>query len=121
MAEQEHKRQGPTDPRLPDAAGAYPGDEARPGTPGAGEDVCPECHGTGRVRSELCVNCGGSGKIIKGIAGADAGPAASGRSGASSRSAERREDAVADGGVIGAQDLDPDPVERDQQWARRAG
>jgi hypothetical protein len=26
-----------------------PGDQAAPGTPGTAEDVCPECHGSGRV------------------------------------------------------------------------
>ena len=26
-----------------------PGDEAAPGTPGTGEDICPECHGKGRI------------------------------------------------------------------------
>jgi hypothetical protein len=24
------------------------GDEARPGTPGTGEDICPECNGKGK-------------------------------------------------------------------------
>ena len=26
-----------------------PGDEARPGTPGTGEDTCPECNGKGNT------------------------------------------------------------------------
>lgn len=48
-----------------------PGDEARPGTPGTGEDICPECDGKGRtVRGETCRNCGGTGKVIRGIGGA---------------------------------------------------
>jgi len=49
---------------------ANPGDEAPPGTPGTGEDVCPECHGTGRIRGVRCENCGGTGKIIRAIGGA---------------------------------------------------
>lgn len=47
-----------------------PGDEAPPGTPGTGEDVCPECHGTGRIRGARCANCGGTGKITRAIGGA---------------------------------------------------
>ena len=26
-----------------------PGDEARPGTPGTGADICPECNGEGKT------------------------------------------------------------------------
>jgi hypothetical protein len=47
-----------------------PGDEAPPGTPGTGEDVCPSCHGSGRVEDKSCETCDGSGKIIRGIGGA---------------------------------------------------
>jgi DnaJ-class molecular chaperone len=48
-----------------------PGDEAKPGTPGTGEDICPECNGKGRnQRGEKCPNCGGTGKIVRGIGGA---------------------------------------------------
>lgn len=47
-----------------------PGDEARPGTPGTGKDVCPECHGSGKIRGATCINCGGTGKIIRVIGGA---------------------------------------------------
>jgi hypothetical protein len=46
-----------------------PGDEAAPGTPGTGEDVCPECHGQGRINGFPCSNCGGSGTIIRGVGG----------------------------------------------------
>lgn len=42
--------------------------DQRARAPGIGEDICPECHGTSRVRGETCVNCGGTGKVIKGIA-----------------------------------------------------
>jgi hypothetical protein len=48
-----------------------PGDEARPGTPGTGEDICPECDGAGKnARGEKCRNCDGTGRIIRGIGGA---------------------------------------------------
>jgi hypothetical protein len=46
-----------------------PGDEAEPGTPGAGENLCPICNGSGRVEGEACANCGGSGKVMEGIGG----------------------------------------------------
>lgn len=63
------KHSGANDPKLPDAAGTYPGDDAPPGTPGTAEDVCPDCQGSGRIQAGDCPNCGGSGKVIKGIAG----------------------------------------------------
>lgn len=48
-----------------------PGDEAPPGTPGTGEDVCPQCGGTGRLEgSGSCPNCQGTGKVNVGIGGA---------------------------------------------------
>ena len=47
-----------------------PGDEAPPGAPGTGENVCPECSGKGQLTSGgKCPNCGGTGKVITGIAG----------------------------------------------------
>lgn len=47
-----------------------PGDEATPGTPGTGEDICRRCEGTGRVGGDDCPECGGSGYVIRGIGGA---------------------------------------------------
>ncbi|MBC9208843.1 DUF2934 domain-containing protein [Roseomonas aerophila] len=46
-----------------------PGDDAAPGTPGTGEDVCPTCQGSGRIEGKACENCGGTGIVIKGVAG----------------------------------------------------
>jgi DnaJ-class molecular chaperone len=46
-----------------------PGDEAAPGVPGTGENVCPVCAGSGRVDDRPCENCGGSGRIVEGIGG----------------------------------------------------
>lgn len=52
-----------------------PGDEAKSGTPGTGENVCPVCHGTKTVANATganapCPNCGGTGVVIEGIGGA---------------------------------------------------
>ncbi len=54
-----------TDP----ATGMRPGDEAPPGTVGTGEDVCPDCQGTGKVQGSSCKTCGGTGKVTKAIGG----------------------------------------------------
>ena len=38
-----------------------PGDEAPEGTPGTGDDVCPECHGKGTLEGKPCATCAGTG------------------------------------------------------------
>ena len=58
------------DPRPADRSQRAPGDEAAPGTPGTGEDICPQCQGTGKRQGKRCENCAGTGKIIRGIGGA---------------------------------------------------
>ena len=52
-----------------DPSSRNPGDEAPPGTPGTGEDVCPHCHGSGRMAEGPCRECGGTGKIVRAIGG----------------------------------------------------
>jgi DnaJ-class molecular chaperone len=47
-----------------------PGDDAAPGTPGTGENVCHDCKGSGRLNNAPCKTCGGTGKVIEGISGA---------------------------------------------------
>ncbi len=47
-----------------------PGDEAAPGTPGTGEDICPKCNGSGRLAGNPCPECEGTGRIVRGIGGA---------------------------------------------------
>jgi DnaJ-class molecular chaperone len=49
--------------------GTAPGDEAAPGTPGTGENLCRNCKGTGKQGNEPCPVCDGSGKVIEGIGG----------------------------------------------------
>ena len=46
-----------------------PGDEAPPGTPGTGDDVCPRCGGTGQLAGGTCPMCQGTGKVTVGIGG----------------------------------------------------
>jgi hypothetical protein len=66
-----------SDERTPGQAGrvggsqprANPGDEAAPGTPGTGENLCPDCKGSGRLGNAPCKSCGGTGKVIEGIGG----------------------------------------------------
>jgi hypothetical protein len=64
MSEEKHPR--PTQP----SPAVNPGDEAVPGTPGAGENLCQVCHGTGKQDGKPCDNCGGTGKVIEGVGGA---------------------------------------------------
>ncbi|WFT79268.1 MULTISPECIES: hypothetical protein [unclassified Methylobacterium] len=49
---------------------AKPGDKAPPGTPGTGENICPRCHGSGRVEGTSCPDCAGTGKVTEPIGGA---------------------------------------------------
>jgi len=46
------------------------GDMAPPGTPGTGENICPDCNGSGDLDGATCRTCDGSGKVIEGIGGA---------------------------------------------------
>ena len=48
-----------------------PGDEAPPGTPATGEDICPACNGRGKTaQGGECRNCSGTGRVVRGIGGA---------------------------------------------------
>jgi hypothetical protein len=47
-----------------------PGDDAPVGTSGTGDDICPDCQGTGRVEGHTCEACRGTGVVNKGIGGA---------------------------------------------------
>jgi DnaJ-class molecular chaperone len=47
-----------------------PGDEAPPGTPGTGENVCRACGGTGKQGEKSCPECGGTGQVNEGVGGA---------------------------------------------------
>jgi hypothetical protein len=50
----------PDDPKL------NPGDQGKPGTPGTGENICPDCGGSGKIGAQPCRTCGGTGKVIEG-------------------------------------------------------
>lgn len=51
------------------SAGMNPGDAAPPGTPGMGENICPDCHGEAKREGRDCPTCGGTGKVVTGISG----------------------------------------------------
>ena len=40
------------------------------GTPSAGENLCPQCGGTGRLGASACPHCQGTGVMIVGLGGA---------------------------------------------------
>jgi hypothetical protein len=54
----------------PDPTNPAPGDDTAPGPAGIGENICPECGGSGKVDGQTCYNCSGHGKVLEGIAGA---------------------------------------------------
>jgi DnaJ-class molecular chaperone len=69
MASKTQDKRNPEKGSSGSASTLNPGDQARPGTPGTGENVCAKCHGTGRIVNEPCDQCGGSGRVIEGIGG----------------------------------------------------
>lgn len=46
-----------------------PGNEAPPGSLGAGEALCPDCAGSGTRDGAECPTCEGTGKVVEGIGG----------------------------------------------------
>lgn len=65
------QQQQPTSAPGADRSKMAPGDEAAPGTPGTGEDVCRCCGGSGKMEGgKTCEECGGTGKVTVGIGGA---------------------------------------------------
>ena len=64
MTKSNQPQSGSGEPKL------NPGDQASPGTPGVGENVCRECQGTGRIGDKPCPTCGGTGIVMEEIGGA---------------------------------------------------
>src|SRR3954449_1840012 len=52
------------------APASSPGDEVPPGTPGAGENICKRCGGSGKVQGKDCPEREGTGKVTTGVGGA---------------------------------------------------
>lgn len=52
-----------------EGAPLHPGDQAAPGTPGTGENLCPACGGDGQIDGKPCATCEGTGTVITGIGG----------------------------------------------------
>ncbi|HEX8416808.1 MAG TPA: hypothetical protein VF641_04310 [Methylobacterium sp.] len=46
-----------------------PGDEAPPGVPGTGENLCRRCGGSGKVDAQACPDCVGTGRVTTPIGG----------------------------------------------------
>ncbi|ASG22418.1 hypothetical protein [Nitrospirillum viridazoti] len=53
----------------PDANPTPNPEAVRPGTPGAGENTCRRCGGTGTVEGAPCPECGGTGKVVTPVGG----------------------------------------------------
>ena len=76
MQKQADKQQSPKTPEqqgqatTPQQPVMKPGDQAPPGTPGTGENICPVCSGEGTVEGQTCENCSGTGLVVEGIGGA---------------------------------------------------
>lgn len=58
------------DQQQPGTVEMSPGDEVPVGTEGAGENVCPECSGSGQRDGEACATCGGTGVVTQAVGGA---------------------------------------------------
>jgi hypothetical protein len=59
-----------TTPPDPSDSDLRPGDEAHAGTPGTGENLCPECSGSGRTsEGGECPVCAGTGRVTQGVGG----------------------------------------------------
>jgi DnaJ-class molecular chaperone len=69
--ERKKKQERPQAPTIVGQPAAMsPGDQVPPGTPGAGENVCPRCAGKGRIDGQRCITCNGTGFVMEAIGGA---------------------------------------------------
>jgi hypothetical protein len=55
---------------MAEATEPKPGDDAPPGTPGTGENVCSACGGSGKIGAAACETCAGTGIVTEAIGGA---------------------------------------------------
>jgi rubrerythrin len=68
----DHSRNQGTASKAASDATMNPGDDAPPGTPATGENLCRVCGGTGLTENdEACPECGGTGRVITAVS---AGP-----------------------------------------------
>jgi hypothetical protein len=57
-------------PEGPENDDLRPGDEAEPGRPDTGEDVCDHCGGSGKEEDgSACPVCEGAGRVVRGVGG----------------------------------------------------
>ena len=64
MSDRERRTESTSQPVGADRA-MNPGDEAPPGTPGTGENICRDCGGSGKLNGKPCPTCGGTGRVIE--------------------------------------------------------
>jgi hypothetical protein len=50
--------------------GLRPGDEGQPDQAPVGDDLCPDCSGSGELGGETCATCSGTGRVEEAIGGA---------------------------------------------------
>ncbi|MEP6464558.1 MAG: hypothetical protein ABJC62_14365 [Frankiaceae bacterium] len=53
-----------------DPSSANPGDQAPEGAPGSGDNLCPDCAGTGELDGQKCTTCAGTGIVQDAVGGA---------------------------------------------------
>lgn len=53
-----------------DPMSAKPGDQAPEGAEGSGENICPDCSGSGKLDGKDCTACAGTGVVQDAVGGA---------------------------------------------------
>ncbi len=54
---------------MADDPDARPGDEVPAETASAGEDICPDCGGSGVLEGRVCPTCRGTGQVTAAVGG----------------------------------------------------
>lgn len=65
MTDPDPEPRTPAGGTVPGERTRMPGDEAAPGSPQTGDQICPRCQGSGRIEAHPCPDCGGSGRVVQ--------------------------------------------------------